>query len=52
VIAHATYCNYHRLQGQLGWQTPAERFEGTRFTDRGLSTSPPSRAWPTSSRSC
>ena len=36
VIADATYYNYHRLHGQLGWQTPAERFEGTLFTDRGF----------------
>lgn len=32
----ATYYNYHRLHGELGWQTPAERFNGTPFTDRGL----------------
>ena len=36
VIAYATYYNYHRLHGQLGWRTPAERFEGTLFTDRGF----------------
>ena len=36
VIAYATYYNYHRLHGQLGWQTPAERFEGAPFTDRGF----------------
>ena len=36
VIAYATYYNYHRLHGQLGWHTPAERFEGTPFTDRGF----------------
>ncbi len=36
VIAYATYYNYHRLHGQLGWHTPAERFEGTLFTDRGF----------------
>jgi transposase InsO family protein len=36
VIAYATYYNYHRLHGQLGWQTPAERFDGTLFTDRGF----------------
>ena len=36
VIAYATYYNYHRLHGQLDWHTPAERFEGTRFTDRGF----------------
>lgn len=36
VTSYATYYNYHRLHGQLGWQTPAERFEGTLFTDRGF----------------
>jgi transposase InsO family protein len=36
VIVYATYYNYHRLHGQLGWQTPAERFEGAPFTDRGF----------------
>jgi hypothetical protein len=34
VTAFATYYNYHRLHGELGWRTPAERFEGTPFTDR------------------
>jgi hypothetical protein len=36
VIAYATYYNYHRLHGELGWSTPAERFDGTPFTDRGF----------------
>lgn len=36
VIAYATYYNYHRLHGELGWRTPAERFDGTPFTDRGF----------------
>jgi transposase InsO family protein len=36
MIAYATYYDYHRLHGQLGWQTPAERFEGTLFTDQGF----------------
>ena len=36
VIAYAIYYNYHRLHGQLGWHTPAERFEGAVFTDRGF----------------
>jgi transposase InsO family protein len=36
VIAYATYYNYHRLHGELGWQTPAERWDGTPFTDRGF----------------
>ena len=36
VTAYATYYNYHRLHGALAWQTPAERFDGTPFTDRGF----------------
>lgn len=36
VTAYATYYNYHRLHGALDWQTPAERFDGTPFTDRGF----------------
>jgi transposase InsO family protein len=32
----AAYYNYHRLHGQLDWQTPAERWDGTPFTDRGF----------------
>ena len=32
----AVYYDYHRLHGQLGWQTPAERYEGTPFTDQGF----------------
>ncbi len=36
VTAFAGYYNYHRLHGALGWQTPAERFDGTVFTDRGF----------------
>ena len=32
----AVYYDYHRLHGELGWQTPAERWEGTPFTDRGF----------------
>jgi transposase InsO family protein len=36
VTAYATYYNYHRLHGELGWQTPAERFDGTPFADRGF----------------
>ena len=27
---------YHRLHGALGGHTPAERFEGTAFNDRGF----------------
>jgi len=36
VVAYASYYNYHRLHGALDWQTPAERFDGTPFTDRGF----------------
>ncbi|MFI5461370.1 MAG: integrase core domain-containing protein [Isosphaerales bacterium] len=32
----ARYYNYHRLSGALGWLTPAERYDGTPFTDRGF----------------
>jgi len=32
----AGYYNYHRLHGELGWQTPAERYEGSLFTDQGF----------------
>ena len=30
------YYNYHRLSGALGWLTPAERYDGTPFTDVGF----------------
>jgi transposase InsO family protein len=33
---YASYFNYHRLSGAIGWLTPAERFDGTPFTDRGF----------------
>jgi hypothetical protein len=36
VTAYAAYHNYHRLHGALGWRTPAERCDGTPFTDRGF----------------
>jgi transposase InsO family protein len=36
VTAYAGYYNHHRLHGELGWQTPAERFDGTPFTDLGF----------------
>ena len=36
VTAYAGYYNYHRLHGALDWQTPAELFDGTPFTDRGF----------------
>ena len=36
-LAHfVRYYNYHRLSGVLGWTTPAERYNGTPFTDRGF----------------
>jgi transposase InsO family protein len=37
---YATYFNYHRLHGELGWLTPAERFDGTPFSDRGFANIP------------
>jgi transposase InsO family protein len=40
VTAFAGYYNYHRLHGELDWQTPAERFDGTPFTDRGFGSVP------------
>ncbi len=40
VMAYAGYYNYHRLHGALDWQTPAERFDGTSFTDRGFGSVP------------
>jgi len=36
----ARYYNYHRLHGEIGWLTPAERFDGTPFTDRGFENVP------------
>ncbi len=33
---YAIYYNYHRLSGSIGFLTPAERFDGTPFTDRGF----------------
>jgi transposase InsO family protein len=36
----ADYYNYHRLSGVLGWLTPAERYNGTPFTDRGFENIP------------
>jgi len=32
----AIYYDYHRLHGMLGWHTPAERYDGTPFVDRGF----------------
>jgi len=40
VTAYAGYYNYHRLHGELGWHTPAQRFDGTPFTDRGFENIP------------
>jgi transposase InsO family protein len=40
VSAYAGYYNYHRLHGELDWRTPAERYDGTPFTDRGLASVP------------
>jgi hypothetical protein len=40
VTACAGYYNYHRLHGALDWHTPAERFDGTPFTDRGFGSVP------------
>jgi transposase InsO family protein len=36
----AEYYNYHRLSGTLRWLTPAERYDGTPFTDRGFENIP------------
>jgi transposase InsO family protein len=36
----ADYYNYHRLSGVLGWLTPAERYDGTPFRDRGFENIP------------
>jgi transposase InsO family protein len=33
---YAVYYDYHRLHGELSWHTPAERWDGTPFTDRGF----------------
>lgn len=40
LTAFATYYNYDRLHGELGWQTPAERYDGTPFTARGFERVP------------
>lgn len=36
VLEYAGYYNYHRLHGEIDWLTPAERYDGTPFTDRGF----------------
>lgn len=40
LLRFAEYYNYHRLSGVLGWLTPAERFDGTPFIDRGFENIP------------
>jgi hypothetical protein len=48
ITRFAEYYNYHRLSGVLGWLTPAERYDGTPFTDRGFENiAPPAhlQAW-------
>lgn len=40
VTAYAGYYHDHRLHGALDWETPAERFDGTPFTDRGFGSVP------------
>jgi hypothetical protein len=37
---YVRYYNYHRLHGEIGWLTPAERYNGTPFTDRGFENIP------------
>ena len=36
VLEYTGYYNFHRLHGEIGWLTPAERYDGTPFTDRNL----------------
>jgi transposase InsO family protein len=36
LMRFALYYDYHRLNGAIGWQTPAERYEAVPFTDRGF----------------
>jgi len=36
LMRFAIYYDYHRLNGAIGWQTPAERWDGTPFTDHGF----------------
>ncbi len=40
LASFAAYYNYHRLSGVLGWITPAERYDGTPFLDRGFAHIP------------
>ena len=41
VLEYAGSYNYHRLHGEIGWLTPAERYDGTPFTDRLFENIPP-----------
>lgn len=41
VLEYAGYYNFHRLHGEIGWLTPAERYDGTPFSDRGFENIPP-----------
>lgn len=48
LMRFALYYDYHRLSGAIGWQTPAERWDGTPFTDRGFEHIPalePLQGW-------
>ena len=36
LMRFAVYYDYHRLHGELDWHTPAERYDGTPFTDQGF----------------
>ncbi len=40
LASYVRYYNYHRLHGEIGWCTPAERYDGTPFTDRGFENIP------------
>ena len=40
LVRFVEYYNYHRLSGTLDWLTPAERYNGTSFTDRGFENIP------------
>lgn len=40
LVGFVQYYNYHRLSGTLGWRTPAERYDGTPFLDRGFENIP------------
>jgi transposase InsO family protein len=40
LAAFVRYYNYHRLHGEIDWLTPAERYDGTPFADRGFENIP------------